>query len=292
MWKLDKETKYNTMSLGAGVQSSCLAMMYANGDLEPKLDFAVFADTGAEPPAVYEYLEKLKKMVAESKYPFPIYTVSKGNLTDDSLTPTVRQRISKYGEIGDKYTRRLIPVFGINEKGKKTAVLMRNCTADYKITPIIKFTRKMCEIKRGQKEITVTQTIGISMDEMQRAKESKQAWMQHRFPLLELRMDREACKQYMRDKGYPEPPRSACYYCPFHDNSEWLRMKNEDPESFQKAVEFDKKLREVNAKYPSALRMEVYIHNTCKPLDEVEFEKRDPQRELTFGAECEGMCGM
>jgi len=293
MWKLDKKTKYNTMSLGAGVQSSALAMMFANGDLEPRLDFAVFADTGAEPPAVYEYLETLKEMVANAKYPFPIYTVSAGNLTDDSLTPRVRQKPSKYGEIGDKYMRRLIPIYGINDAGKKSAMIMRNCTANYKITPINRFIKEKCGIKRGQKELAVTQVIGISWDEIQRAKESANPWMQHRFPLLEMRMSRKQCLEYMEENGLPEPPRSACYYCPFHSDSEWKRMRDEDPDSFQKAIEFDRELRRMHDKYPSSLRMSIFIHNSCQPLEDVDFTgyERD-QMALDFGAECEGMCGM
>ena len=40
------------LSLGAGVQSSTLALMIANGELEP-VDSAIFADTGWEPRKVY-----------------------------------------------------------------------------------------------------------------------------------------------------------------------------------------------------------------------------------------------
>ena len=40
------------LSLGAGVQSSTLALMIAHGEL-PMVDHAIFADTGAEPAGVY-----------------------------------------------------------------------------------------------------------------------------------------------------------------------------------------------------------------------------------------------
>jgi len=294
MWKLEKKTKYNTMSLGAGVQSSCLAMMYADGELEPRLDFAVFADTGAEPPAVYEYLETLKEMVAKSKYPFPIYTVVKGNLTTDSLTPKVREKPSKAGNVGDKYMRRLIPIYGLNDKGEKSAMIGRNCTADYKIKPVNKLLKEKCGVKWGQKECVITQVIGISWDEIQRAKEAKDPWMQHRFPLLEMRMRRDDCKKWMRDRGYPEPPRSACVYCPFHSDAEWRRMREEDPESFKQAVEFDKKLRQMHTDFQGSMRMSVFIHNSCVPLDQVDFDNDydKGQMALDFGAECEGFCGM
>ena len=45
----------NVLSLGAGVQSSTMALMSAKGEL-PKADCAIFADTGYEPKAIYNYL--------------------------------------------------------------------------------------------------------------------------------------------------------------------------------------------------------------------------------------------
>jgi hypothetical protein len=44
-----------TLSLGAGVQSTTLLLMSLDGTL-PKVDCAIFADTGWEPARVYEHL--------------------------------------------------------------------------------------------------------------------------------------------------------------------------------------------------------------------------------------------
>ena len=60
------------ISLGAGVQSSTMAMMAVHGEITPMPDCAIFADTGAEPQAVYEQLEWLEKHLT-----FPIYRVMK-----------------------------------------------------------------------------------------------------------------------------------------------------------------------------------------------------------------------
>ena len=51
------------LSLGAGVQSSTLALMIHKGEI-PMVDCAIFADTQAEPPKVYEWLEFIKKTVS------------------------------------------------------------------------------------------------------------------------------------------------------------------------------------------------------------------------------------
>ena len=46
------------LSLGAGVQSSTLALMIERGDL-PMVDAAIFADTKGEPKEVYDRLDWL-----------------------------------------------------------------------------------------------------------------------------------------------------------------------------------------------------------------------------------------
>lgn len=279
-------TKYNVLNLGAGVQSSALALMAAKGEIGPMPDFAVFADTQAEPTNVYKWLDWL-----ETQLPFPVIRVTKGNLTEEILKVRVKEK-SKYGD-GITYLRTNIPVYGLMPNGEVRNAIGRSCTADFKVGPILKEIRKRCGIKHGQKDVTVTQWIGISYDEIQRMKLPSNAWTQHRWPLIEKRMTRSHCKEWMSKNGYPEPPRSACYYCPFHDDKEWLRLKTEDPEHFQKAVEFDKTYRRLQNENPGGFRIEVYLHGSCKPLDEVDFTDKDAnQLGFDFKSECEGMCGL
>jgi hypothetical protein len=283
------ETKYTVLNLGAGVQSSTLALMAARGEIKPMPNFAIFADTQAEPTAVYTWLDWLEKQL-----PFPVYRVTKGDLTARSLTPMVRKKDTKWGKKGDTVMKRVIPIFGLKQNGEKTAALGRACTADYKIAPILKKIRELCEIKRGQKEVTVTQWIGISWDELQRMKDSRDPWTQHRFPLIEKTMTRTNCKQWIQDNGYIEPPRSACYYCPFHSNEEWRLLRDNDPEHFQKAINFDRQLRQSFKDYDKTLKMEVFVHSSCKPLSEIDLDTDEDkgQQVWDFKAECEGMCGL
>jgi hypothetical protein len=261
--------------------------MAARGEVTPMPDFAVFADTQAEPTNVYKWLDWL-----ETQLPFPVIRVTKGSLTEDILKIRVKEK-SIYSDKPLNYLRLNIPVFGLTTSGEVRPALGRACTADFKVAPILKEIRKRCEIKHGQKEVTVTQWIGISYDEMQRMKLPSNLWTQHRWPLVEKRMTRSHCIEWMAKNGYPEPPRSACYYCPFHDDEEWRRLKTEDPEHFQKAVEFDKTYRRLQNENPGGLRIEVYLHKSCKPLDQVDFTDKDAsQTNFDFKSECEGMCGI
>jgi hypothetical protein len=281
-------TQWNVLNLGAGVQSSCLALMAAKGEVTPMPDFAVFADTQAEPQSVYDWLDWLEKQL-----PFPVYRVTKGNLEDDSLKPAVATARALHYDEGEEYMRRIIPVFGQLPNGTKTAAIGRSCTADYKIRVIEKKIIEKCGITRGQKDTTVTQWVGISWDEMQRAKNARLPWTQIRWPLIEKQMKRHACLQWMRDNGYPEPPRSACVWCPFHSDTEWRRLRDEEPMEFQRAVKFDRDVRELSRK-DRAMNMTVYLHNSCKPLDEIDFDSDEQkgQQVWDFQSECEGMCGV
>ena len=76
---INRKKILTVLSLGAGVQSSAMAVMSARGDLPP-VDCAIFADTGYEPKGIYTYLNYLKSIL-----PYPIYVVSKGNIKEDTL---------------------------------------------------------------------------------------------------------------------------------------------------------------------------------------------------------------
>lgn len=277
-----EDTEFNVLSLGAGVQSTAMALMASKGEITPMPDFAIFADTQAEPKSVYDHLEWLEK-----ELPFPVYKVTAGSLTEKAITPLKRKRD------GVSYVPKEIPLYGVLPNGKIKGALGRQCTADFKIKPIHKFIREKCGVKRGQKEVTVTEWVGISWDEIQRMKDSRNSWSQKRHPLIEKSITRNQCKEWLKENGYKEPPRSACYYCPFHNNEDWRELKNKEPEEFKKAIEFDYKIREIFLKYDK-MKMPVYLHRTCKPLDQVDFDTDEEKGQMTwdFKAECEGMCGI
>lgn len=268
------------LSLGAGVQSSTLALMYATGELMPMPKAAIFADTQAEPASVYTWLDWLEKQL-----PFPVHRVTFRSLEQEVLTMRVTAD-------GRRYSRSDIPVYTIDIDGRKGAVPNRSCTRDYKIRPINKFLRKEVGIKRGEKEPQCVSVIGISLDEIRRMKPSRDPWVVCRWPLIEKRITRNACIEWMQRHGYPEPPRSACVFCPYHSDKEWRRLQTEEPEEFQRAVEFEKHLQGAKAQSVN-FRATPYLHNSCKPLDEIDF-RSDVERGqmLLWDDECEGMCGI
>lgn len=268
------------LSLGAGVQSSTLALMAAAGELEMP-DCAIFADTGWEPKAVYEWLHGY----LIPRLPFPVHIVIKGDLRKEQLTASVR---GKRDADGGRWAS--LPYYTKSEGENREGVIRRQCTGEYKITPIEKKIRELLGLKyrqRWPRELAVEQWLGISMDEMQRMKFSTDAWRVFRHPLIEKRMSRWDCLMWLEKHGHPQAPRSACIGCPFHSNDEWRRMKTEAPDEWRDAVEFDSAIR-----VSGGMRGETFLHRQCVPLDEVDLSTAADHGQLSFLDECAGVCGV
>jgi hypothetical protein len=107
--------------------------------------------------------------------------------------------------------------------------------------------------------------------------------------LIDMNMSRVDCLKWMEKNGYPKPAKSACTFCPYHDDALWRDMKRDDPQSFAAAVEVDKKIR--NGTRGTDQRL--YVHRSMKPLDEIDFRNaEDAGQSRLFDDECEGMCGV
>lgn len=270
------------LSLGAGVQSSALALMIHKGKI-PMVDCAIFADTQAEPPKVYEWLEFIKKTVS-----YPVHIVTWRNLEQDVLDASQ-----------GKYQAFTIPFYTKNKETEQKGMLMRQCTADYKIKPVTKKVRELLGYKKGErvdlKEVKVEMLLGISTDEMRRMRMNRLRYIDNQYPLInDFGMSRQDCIMWMKDNGYPMPTKSACYFCPFHSQSTWKEIKENDPNLFEKAVQMDKQIRD-QEKYKTNNKHndELYLHRSCEPLDKA--LEDDGQLDMFdgFGSICdEGMCGV
>ena len=271
--------KYRVLSLGAGAQSTVLALMAEEGweGLE-RPDLAVFADTQWEPPAVYEHLKWL-----EGKLSYPVARVTAGNIRENIMRGV--------NSDGDKFLD--VPVFLRNRDGTPS-VAARQCTNHYKITPIRKEIRRRLQIPDGQrapKDIQVEMWLGISADESERMKPSRDEWIDRRFPLVEMDLTRADIYNWFADR-YPGQrlPRSACVGCPYHDDMEWKWLKENEPDSFREAVLVDRAVRTI-PEARGSLNGEAYLHRSRKPLDEVDFEGTRDYDEY-MASECEGLCGV
>lgn len=276
------------ISLGAGVQSSTMALMAACGEITPMPIAAVFADTKGEPKAVYGWLNWLEKQL-----PFPVLRVSKSSLKETALT--IRQKKDGSG----KWAKTVIPTYIKNPDGSR-GIVQRQCTYDWKVMMLQKTTIGLLSTyRRMVKDPLAIQWIGISRDEAFRMKPSRKPdLIQHRWPLIEMEMTRYDCQQWWdRTVGYKDrpshfPPRSACTFCPYHSDAEWRNLKKNAPDEFAEVVQFERDLQAVKRETDN-MRGIPFLHNSLKPLDQVDFSTEEERGQLNmFNNECEGMCGV
>ena len=166
--------------------------------------------------------------------------------------------------------------------------MSRVCTSEFKIGPIKKKVRELFGLKPRQraKDIKCIQSIGISLDEIQRMNVSRDKWIEFEYPLVDLRMRRGDCLEWMMAHGYEEPPRSACVYCPYHDDRMWRKIKDTDPDGWAEAVRIDKLIRDG----VGGTKSKLYLHNSLKPLEEVDLSTDVDRGQMTFLDECSGNC--
>jgi hypothetical protein len=294
------EPALRILSLGAGIQSTVLALLAVEGVL-PKPDAAIFADTGWEPRAVYDHLDLLEKVLTGAG--IPLMRVSQGNLRDDTLDPDVP---------GIK-----IPVFirSSNVREARGAMLTRQCTSSYKLDPINRQIRRMlgarvasgpcrhcegrglrivpqskhgggeregpCSVCRGTGQVErvgsppkgrcAEQWVGFSVDEIGRVSPSRVPYVTSTFPLLDLGMSRKDCERWLTARGW-QVAKSACIACPYHGNRMWRDLRDNHPGEWADAVDFDRQLRTM----PGSARRrgaEAFVHASRLPLDQAPIDR-------------------
>ena len=207
----------NYLSFGGGVNS--VAMYLYLVESEVKFE-AVFVNHGTDWPETYEYFEKFQEWARLHGYPKITVLLPEqqgfSNLYDYALSKS------------------MVP-----------SMMIRWCTTQFKINPIMKYYQKPC-----------FNMIGIDMDEIKRAKISIVNGVENRFPLLEAEMSRQDCKQLIKRHGLDVPIKSGCYICPFQRRAQWVELRMCHPHLFCKAQKLESKnmeYREAKGKRPLSL---------------------------------------
>jgi len=219
-------------SYGGGVQSAALAVLIARGEL-PKPDISVIADTGREASSTWTFLrERVQPML-------------------DAVSVTVEvaphdlATVDLYSGNGDL----LIPAY------TATGKLPTFCSTEWKQRPVRRFVRQ-----RTKEPATVW--LGISLDEVHRAKPSSDKAWTHHYPLIfDKPMRRSECVALVESAGLGTPPRSSCWMCPHRSDEEWSALS---PDDMNQAIRLD---AEITSKDAAG---DVYLHRSRKPLGEVD----------------------
>lgn len=227
---------------GGGVQSAAIAALIVLGKFRP--DLAVIVDTEREQSTTWQYMDSVISP-ALATVGVVLNRVEKSDFATVDL----------YG--GQEGETLLMPVF--TDQSGETGKLPGYCSNEWK--------RRV--VQRWATSQGVEQSdmwLGISVDEMHRARQIKGKWAS-RFPLIEAGMNRGECVALVKRMGWPEPPRSSCYMCPNHTQHEWRDIRDNKPIDWQAAIWFDRDMRERD---PNA-----FLHHDCVPLDQADLDEKN-----------------
>lgn len=247
------------VSYGGGVQSTALLVLAAQG----KIDFKtfLFCNVGedSENPATLDYVRDYARPYAQAHH----IEFLELNATRFGEPETLYKRITRPGSRSIE-----IPV-RMNGNG---APGRRSCTADFKIKVVDRWLKQQNVHKLDGAQVG----LGISLDEIERVKPNSDpdtiAWKQNVYPLLdevERPLTRQDCMNIIERAGLPIPPKSACWFCPYHKLSVWQEMRQSQPALFWKSVELEQLINERRA----TLGMDpVWFTRKLKPLDQATTE--------------------
>lgn len=197
----------HVLGISGGKDSAALAIYIKEHypAIHEKIEY-FFTDTGAELVEVYSFLDKLEAFLGKE---------------------IIRLNSEKTFEEWLEEHNQFLP-----------SPRQRWCTRAMKIKPFEGFIG----------DDPVISYIGIRADENREGYISQKETIKAVFPFIEDRLIRDDIFQILEDTiGIPEyykwRSRSGCYFCFFQQQNEWLGLKRNHPELFEKAKSFENKLR-------------------------------------------------
>jgi hypothetical protein len=230
-------TTPRAVSYGGGVQSTALLVLAATGRID--FDTFLFANVGddSEHPATLDYVRQVAVpfaadhgIIVHELQRIPKRGASKGR------AETLYERLTRPGS-------RSLPIPVRMSNG---APGTRSCTADFKIRVVGSWLRA----HGATAENPATIALGISVDEIERARpgiDPRSPYQNRVYPLLDLGLHRSDCRRVIADAGLPVPPKSSCWFCPFHDLETWRRLRRDTPELFDRACRLEDTLNQRRA---------------------------------------------
>jgi len=205
---ISKENVRHVLGISGGKDSAALAIYLKDNypEISNKMEY-FFSDTGAELPEIYSFLDKMEGYLGKK-----INRLNSDKSFDDWLKqhndylPSARQRW---------------------------------CTRMMKLKPFEAFVG----------DEPVISYIGIRADENREGYISHKETIEAVFPYIEDGLVRDDIFKILEDSvGIPEyykwRSRSGCYFCFFQRKDEWLGLKRNHPDLFEKAKEFEGRSRE------------------------------------------------
>lgn len=201
------------VSLSGGKDSAAMAIYLR--DRLPELDY-VFSDTDKELPETYEYLARIEAYLGKE---------------------IVRLR-------ADRGFDHWLKIYG----GYLPSPKMRWCTKMLKIRPFEAWVEKLGDVD-------VRMYVGIRADENRGGYKPTKANITPVYPFIEAGITLDGVHRILEESGVGAPPyyswrtRSGCFFCFYQRKHEWVGLKENHPDLFEKAKEYEKIDAETGQRY-------------------------------------------
>lgn len=209
-----REGRFRFLSLGAGVQSTCLVLL-------DRYDEIIFADTGNELPETYDYVR-------------------------DYIEPYCKKEHMKLTVVRNKTGMTLEQYY--RSKGDIPNFVFRACTTDFKVKPIAEY------LKASKIMLPAISVVGISMDEIERMKNTHPIEWLYEYLLVDRGMRRRDCEGVIKKQGWPVPPKSGCHFCMFNNKTRMRWIYANHPELWKQAKDFEQSARN----YKNGAKLSIY----------------------------------
>lgn len=237
-----------SFSFGGGVQSTAALVLAAQGELDYRTFLMANVGDDSENPATLVYLQRYAIPYAEA-HGIELVVL-------DRIMKRTKEVRTLYQDLAREGSRSIkIPV-----RMSNGAPGTRSCTAQFKIKVIAD------ELKRrgATPDHPATVGIGISLDEIARANNRRCEPHEHiEYPLLERGIRRIDCARIIRTAGLPIPPKSSCWFCPFHRPETWHEMRRTEPNLFARACALEDL---INERRDQLGKDHVYLTRFNRPL--------------------------
>ncbi len=253
---MEQEKEYHILSLSGGKDSTALAFYIKENmpDIHEKIEY-VFCDTGVDLPETYDYLNKIEIFL------------------DKKIT-----RIHP-----EKSFEHLVE----SSNGFLPSIANRWCTSELKTLPFLKYIKSKLE-----NNSKVYNYIGFRADEPQRAKRiyDDPENLFRIYPFVENGLNKNDIVNILMNSGillpdyYKWKERSSCYFCFFQNPLDWIKLYENHPNLYKKAMNFEKKelgwLQEIRLKDLCKPQNIKFYKEKYKKLEEQRAKKKAAQQNL------------
>ncbi len=204
--------EYNILGLSGGKDSSALAIFIKNQlpDIHTNIEY-VFADTEHEIPETYDYLNKIEVFTGKKITRLKPYRSFDDVLLATNFLPSHAHRWC-------------------------TGILKKQTFKNY----------IQSKIQESDKAANVNLYIGIRADERFRLDGAGQdRLITEKFPFIEHNIYKQDVEDILINEGigYPDyyrwRKRSGCYFCFYQSCMDWIRLYENHPDLYQKAMKYE-----------------------------------------------------